>query len=96
MNNKLFCHIPYKQAIDFLLPRHYSGRKPSITFSFGYFENDELKAVCTFGKPASNSLCIVVCGKWYSNKVFELNRLCVDGEIEIQLSEFVAWCLNQL
>lgn len=91
-----FCLISYKQAVDFLLPRHYSGRKPSITFSFGYFENNELKAVCTFGKPASNSLCIGVCGKEYSEKVFELNRLCVDGKIEIQLSKFVAWCLTEL
>jgi integrase len=49
-----FSSITYKQAVDFLLPRHYSGRKPSITFSFGYFENNELKAVCTFGKPASH------------------------------------------
>jgi len=41
-------------------------------------------------------LCIGVCGKEYSEKVFELNRLCVDGEIKIQLSKFVAWCLNEL
>jgi hypothetical protein len=91
-----FSPIAYKQAVDFLLPRHYSGRKPSITFSFGYFEQNELKAVCTFGKPASNSLSIGVCGKEYKDKVFELNRLCVDGEIQIQLSKFLAWCLNQL
>ena len=88
--------ITYKEAISFLLPRHYSGRKPSISYAFGYYENEKLKAVCTFGKPASNSLCIGVCGKEYSKKVFELNRLCVDGEIEIQLSKFVAWCLKQL
>ncbi len=94
--NSYFSSISYKQAIDFLLHRHYSGRKPQITFAFGYFENNELKAVCTFGKPASNSLCIGICGKEYSNKVFELNRLCVDGEIKIQLSKFVAWCLRQL
>ena len=91
-----FSSVTYKQAVDFLLPKHYSGRKPSITYSFGYFENEKLKAVCTFGKPASNSLCIGVCGKEYSEKVFELNRLCVDGEIEIPLSKFVAWCLNEL
>ena len=89
-------HITYKQAVEFLLPLHYSGRKPNITYSFGYFENEILKTVCTFGKPASNSLCIGICGKEYSEKVFELNRLCVDGEIEIQLSKFVAWCLNEL
>ena len=88
--------ITYKEAVDFLLPRHYSGRKPSITYSFGYYEDNKLKAVCTFGKPASNSLCIGVCGKEYSSNVYELNRLCVDGEIKIQLSQFVSWCLKQL
>jgi hypothetical protein len=88
--------ITYKEAISFLLPRHYSGRKPSITYAFGYFENGQLKAVCTFGKPASNSLCVGVCGKEFSPNVFELNRLCVDGDMKIQLSSFVAFCLNQL
>lgn len=88
--------IDYKTAIDFLLPLHYSGRKPTITYAFGYYENKELKAVCTFGKPASNSLCIGVCGKELSNKVYELNRLCVNGNISIQLSKFVSWCLRQL
>ena len=88
--------ISYKEAISFLLPRHYSGRKPSITYAFGYYEENLLKAVCTFGKPASNSLCIGVCGKEYSANVYELNRLCVDGEIKIQLSEFVSFCLREL
>jgi hypothetical protein len=88
--------IEYKEAVDFLLPRHYSGRKPSITYAFGYFENEVLKAVCTFGKPASNSLCIGVCGAEYTSKVYELNRLCVDGEIQIQLSKFISFCLMNL
>lgn len=88
--------ITYKKAIEFLLPRHYSGRKPNIKYAFGYYEHDVLKAVCAFGKPASNSLCVGVCGKEYSSNVYELNRLCVDGKIEIQLSSFVGWCLKQL
>lgn len=88
--------INYKEAISFLLPRHYSGRKPSITYAFGYYEESKLKAVCTFGKPASNSLCVGVCGKEYSSNVYELNRLCVDGDIKIQLSEFVSFCLREL
>lgn len=88
--------ISYKEAVNFLLPRHYSGRKPVISYAFGYFENSVLKAVCTFGKPASNSLCEGVCGKQYKDKVFELNRLCVDGEIKIQLSQFVSHCLKEL
>jgi len=88
--------IEYKEAIDFLLPRHYSGRKPTVSYAFGYFEDNVLKAVCTFGKPASNSLCIGVCGKEYSSNVYELNRLCVDGSIKIQLSEFLSFCLREL
>jgi len=36
--------ITYKEAISFLLPRHYSGRKPSITYAFGYYEDEKLKA----------------------------------------------------
>lgn len=88
--------INSKTAIEFLLPLHYSGRKPNVSYSFGYYENEILKAVCTFGKPASNSLCIGICGKEYSEKVFELNRLCVNGDIEINLSKFLAWCLKKL
>jgi hypothetical protein len=91
-----FSAISYGEAIAFLLPRHYSGRKPPIKYAYGYFEDSKIKAVCTFGKPVSNSLCIGVCGKEYSSKVYELNRLCVDGEIKTQLSKFVGWCLNQL
>ena len=88
--------IGYKEAISFLLPKHYSGRKPSISYAFGYYENAILKAVCTFGKPASNSLCIGVCGEKFSSKVYELNRLCTDGNIKIQLSKFVAFCLTEI
>jgi len=89
--------ITYKEAIKFLLPRHYSGRKPSISYSFGYYEEDVLKAVCTFGKPASNSLCVGVCGKQYSSSVYELNRLCVnDGLPKNTLSFFVSKVLKKL
>lgn len=47
-----------REAVEFLLQKHYSGRKPQVTKAFGWFDNSgDLKAVCTFGKPASNSLC---------------------------------------
>ena len=45
--------ISYKEAIDFLLPKHYSGRKPHIAIAFGLYKDNVLQAVCTFGKPAS-------------------------------------------
>ena len=88
--------ISYSTAVDFLLPRHYSGRIPSISKAYGWFDNDDLKAVCTFGKPASPSLCIGVCGKEYSNEVYELNRLCRVDDWKEPLSQFVSACLRKL
>lgn len=29
--------IDYKTAVDFLLPRHYAGRIPTISKAFGWF-----------------------------------------------------------
>ena len=30
--------IDYKSAVNFLLPRHYAGRIPTISKAFGWFE----------------------------------------------------------
>lgn len=89
-------YINYKTGVDFLLPRHYSGRVPSISQAFGWYFGDELKAVCTFGKPASPSLCNGICGKEYSHQVYELNRLCRTDDLEEPLSQFVSACLRRL
>jgi len=92
-----FKEITSEQAVLFLLPRHYSGRKPNISVAFGWFsDNDELKAVCTFGKPASHYLCTGVCGDKWSKNVYELNRLCRTEDLQEQLSQFVALCLKEL
>lgn len=94
--------ITSKTANDFLLPRHYSGRKPQISIAFGWYSggffNHEksLKAVCTFGKPASNSLCEGICGKEFSSNVYELNRLCRTEDWQEPLSSFLGACLKRL
>ena len=88
--------LEYQTAIDFLLPKHYSGRIPSISIAFGWFIDNELVAVCSFGKPASNSLCKGVAGEEYSANVYELNRLCRSEFLNEQLSEFVSACLRRL
>lgn len=88
--------LDYQQAVDFLLPKHYSGRKPNISKAFGWHINGELKAVCTFGKPASNTLCDGICGKELSSQVYELNRLCRTDDLKEQLSQFVSACLRRL
>ena len=83
-------------AIRFLLPRHYSGRTPQITIAYGWYDSKELKAVCTFGKPANNYLCEGACGKENSRHVYELNRLCRTEDLVEPLSKFVAECLREL
>ena len=88
--------ITYRDAVEFLTPRHYSGRKPNVKYAFGWYYKEELVAVVTFGKPASNSLCEGVCGKELSNKVYELNRLCRVDNWEEPLSAFVGACLRRL
>lgn len=88
--------ITYQEAVDFLLPRHYSGRKPQVSYAFGWFIDDTLVAVCTFGKPASYTLCNGVCGKEFSKYVIELNRLCRVEGISLNLSYFVSYCLKNI
>lgn len=88
--------LDYQTAVQFLLPKHYSGRIPSISVAFGWFIDNELVAVSTFGKPASPSLCKGVAGNDYSSNVYELNRLCRIDSLNEQLSAFVGACLRRL
>lgn len=81
----------------FILKKHYAQRMPSISFSYGLYLKDECVGICTIGKPASNSLCKGVCGEEYSSKVFELNRLITNDNLEKNvLSWFLAKCLKNL
>lgn len=93
--------IDYRTAVDFLLPKHYSGRVPSISKAYGWYDgrnysSEHLKAVCTFGKPASPPLCKGICGEKYASHVYELNRLCRVDDWEEPLSQFVSACLRRL
>jgi len=88
--------LEYQQAVDFLLPKHYSWRIHSISYAFGCKVKYELVAVFTFGKPASPSLCFGICGKKYEDKVYELNRLCRIDSLSLPLSQFVGGCLRRL
>lgn len=89
-------YLTAQEATDFLLPKHYSGRKPQVSKAFGWEIGGRLVAVCTFGKPASPSLCDGVCGKEYSHQVYELNRLCRVDDLKEPLSAFVSACLRRL
>lgn len=95
-----FRKIEYKDTKEILLLKHYAHRLPSISFSFGLFYEGILRGVITFGKPASNSLCVGVAGKEFSKDVIELNRLYIDDGISQAFknvtSRFVAYALKQL
>ena len=88
--------IAYDEAVAFLLPRHYSGRKPVVSKAFGLIEDGVLQAVITYGKPASPSVCVGICGKEYSGNVYELNRMCRSDEYRKPLSHFVCATLRML
>ena len=88
--------IAYDEAVAFLLPRHYSGRKPVVSKAFGLIEDGVLQAVITYGKPASPSVCVGICGKEYSGNVYELNRMCRSDEYRKPLSHFVSTTLRML
>jgi hypothetical protein len=73
---------------DWLLNKHYAKRLCSISYSFGLFNNNILIGILTIGKPASNQLCIGVCGIENSRYVYELNRLCINENIEKNVLSF--------
>lgn len=84
------------EAWAFLEHKHYAGRRPPISKAFGWEIDGRLVAVCTFGKPASPSLCVGICGKENSKHVYELNRLCRVEDLQEPLSQFVGACLRRL
>ena len=89
--------IKTSETREWLLYKHYLKRIPPVSYSFGLYNNNNLVGVCTFGVPASASLCMGVCGEQYKNIVFELNRLCTEEDIDKNsLSYFVSNCLKMI
>lgn len=69
--------IPPWATKPFLLHVHYARRMPNVMYSFGLFKDAELIGCCTYGKPASPSLCEGLAGEHNKSKVIELNRLVI-------------------
>jgi hypothetical protein len=82
--------IKNEETYPWLLEKHYAKRIPQIMFAFGLYEDDRLMGVVTYGIPASPSLCMGICGKEYSDKVLELNRVCLQSNDKNQASFLVA------
>jgi hypothetical protein len=78
MNMKVVS-IPHEQTHEWLLKNHYAHRIPSISYSFGLYDNNILVGVCTYGSPCrmlNNGYGI------FNNKLqvttLELNRLVIN------------------
>jgi hypothetical protein len=80
--------IDYKDTLPWLLNKHYAQRVPSISYSYGLFDEEELIGVCTVGKPASPSLCRGICGEEFKDKVYELNRLVLKPNLPKNSASF--------
>ena len=76
--------IDYSDTKPFLLNVHYARRMPTICYAFGLFKGMQLIGVCTYGIPASPSLCIGIGGGTYQHRVLELNRLAILPEFSGQ------------
>ncbi len=89
-NRLIVLPIKSEEAYPWLLQKHYAKRIPQIMHAFGLYENNELVGVVTYGIPASPSLCMGICGKEWSDKVLELNRLCLQDNTKNQSSFLVS------
>jgi len=88
--------IPSQETYDWLLHKHYAHRIPSISYAFGLFDCNILVGVCTFGMPASPSLCSGIMGEDMKSYVIELNRLCIESNQKNVTSWFVSRCLKMI
>lgn len=88
--------IEYKKTKDLILNVHYAHRMPSISYAYGLFKGGDLVGVCTYGKPASPSLCVGIAGGENKSIVWELNRLVLKYNLPNLASFFVGKTLKML
>jgi hypothetical protein len=89
-NRLIVLPIKSEETYPWLLQKHYAKRIPQIMYAFGLYEESTLVGVVTYGIPASPSLCMGICGKEWSDKVLELNRLCLQDNTKNQSSFLVS------
>jgi hypothetical protein len=72
--------IPNRMAQEMVVNYHYLHRRAPAMFSYGLFDGFTMIGCIIYGKPASPSLCVGVCGPDESSNVLELTRLWIlDG-----------------
>lgn len=88
--------INRNQCEPFVIGIHYAHRWPSISYSFGLFDGDELIGVVTYGTPPSAPLRRGIAGDDLKDKVLELNRLCLKYNRKNEASFLVSRSLKML
>ena len=77
-------------VVELILTKHYAKRRPSISYAVALVVSgtEEVVGALTYGKPASNQLCVGVCGKEYNKNVYELNRLILTPNLPKNTSTY--------
>ena len=96
LKNHRVLQIKPEETHLWLTQKHYAKRVPNIMYAFGLYKLNNLVGVITYGKLASNSLCIGVCGKDNAKYVIELNRLCLLNNNRNEASYFIGKSLKLL
>ena len=99
IKNKYFVRfISSSESYEWFLNKHYAKRIPNIVHCLGlYNTNKVLQGVISFGLPASRSLVIGSFKGKYQDIFLELNRLCINENLEKNiLSFFVSQSINLL
>lgn len=83
--------IDKKIAQEIVIKNHYLHRKCSCSYAYGLFENNtnRIVGVITYGKPASNFVCIGICGKEERENVIELTRLWIEDKTPKNVESFL-------
>ena len=89
--NNYECH-------EWFLNKHYAKRIPNIMNCFGLYNgNKQLQGVISYGSPPSPSLVVGSFNGNYTEIFLELNRLCVNENLEKNvLSFFVSQSIRHL
>ena len=99
IKNKYFVRfISSSESYEWFLNKHYAKRIPNIVHCLGLYNTDKvLQGVISFGLPASRSLVVGSFKGKYQDIFLELNRLCINENLEKNiLSFFVSQSINLL
>ena len=93
----LFRQISEKTLNNIVTEFHYAHRPVPVSWAFGAYFNNICIGVISYGKPASRSVCVGVCGKENADRVYELNRLWMNDVCpKNSESRFIGWTLRIL